>query len=393
MTAPINFQAIQTIYALEHKKDFFYLRVSPFFLTQFNFDFCIQSLLDIQTGLLHSHTYWDEDELRCLAFYIVEIFARIKAYNIIWEGDFGDYHAVFSDQEQVILNLAIFEDLEQSVVDLIFNLSQEFNIDLIKETDLTTPLRFKATKSTKHLEKVTNLTTKQKQQLYTKKPAWLVSQQRDSLHDYFEKIPTLLERGYKAKAHIVQANQLLFNPDSIESCPAEVVFDLQNRLTYTDLKSIINYLFDLRSRAPETLNSDERRYASHLNHEKDRCFFYQLPYELLGYPLRSSTIFIDRSYLPTRSLITGEIEILLNPEKIRYVMLYPSILWEAEKINEWKALAQAENESPLPKFKLKHSILQVFANIKAVCVEHPIWTFFVLMFVIKIMAAIAKTIE
>lgn len=157
MNAPINFQAVQTIYALERKRDFFYLEISSSFLKSFNFNFSIQSLLDIQSILIQSSKDWNDDELRCLAFYIVEMFARITTYHIVWEGDFADYHAIFSDNDQAVLNIPVFENLEQTIVDLVFNLATNLKIDLLQYKDTTQPLPFKPAKNTQHLQKLAQI--------------------------------------------------------------------------------------------------------------------------------------------------------------------------------------------------------------------------------------------
>ena len=381
---PINFQAVQTIYALEHKKEFFYLQLSSFFLTQFKFDFSIQSLLDIQATLIKSSEEWDDDELRCLAFYIIEVFTRIKSYELIWQGEFERYHAIFSENNSVILDLPVFENLGHNISDLIFTTAQLLNIDLIEQKELNTPLKYKSTQNTTHLKKFKKLTQYQKQRFYTARPFWCTSPKVDSLYEYFETIPTLLEQGFKIKARIIQANQLLFDIESTANCPAEVVFDLQSRLTYSDFESITKYLYGLRTRPTDTLNIKERRYADHLNNERERSFLYKLPYDILGYPLYTSSIFIDRIYLPERALLMGNIEILLNPKVTPYVLLCPSVFWEKELLETWHILAKAENieqpiEEPSDKFYLLDELKILFS-------KHPFWFLFVMGVILKVIA-------
>lgn len=383
MNAPINFQAVQTIYALERKRDFFYLEISSSFLKSFNFNFSIQSLLDIQSILIQSSKDWNDDELRCLAFYIVEMFARITTYHIVWEGDFADYHAIFSDNDQAVLNIPVFENLEQTIVDLVFNLATNLKIDLLQYKDTTQPLPFKPAKNTQHLQKLAQILPQQEKQLYTAIPAWCTSQQANTLYNYFGQIPTLLKKGFKIKARIVQANHLLFDANETANCPAEIVFDLQNRLTYEDLRAITEYLYSLRSRTPETLTIKERRYADHLNNEVERSFSHQLSDDLLGYPVYISSIFVDRTYLPTRALTLNNLEILLNPDITRYVMVYPCILWESETIKHWENIAQAqdtEREKPLT----QEPPSNVVTKLKIAFSKHPFWCLLCIAFMIKL---------
>lgn len=184
-----------------------------------------------------------------------------------------------------------------------------------------------------HLQKYQSLSGKQKNSFFSQCPQWCTV--KDPLNSYFDDIEDILKHGHQIRGQIVQANNLLFKPNYVVGCPAEIIYDLQNKLTEDDLSEISSYLFSLREKTD--LNETEQKLADHLNNEMERVIGELLPMELFGYPIYRSTIYIDQTYLPTGVLLAGNLPILIAPEITKQVMLLPALLWNNLEYSAWKS--------------------------------------------------------
>lgn len=147
-----------------------------------------------------------------------------------------DYYAtLIMRNTETITEIPVLKNLNTNgIFDLIFNTSQTLNINLIELKDDQTQQKFKCFKDTQHLKL---LPDRESDYPTTKMSSWCTYEQ-DMLYGYFPDIPKLLKYGFKIKANIVQANKLLFDPLSSINCPAEVIFDLENRLYWEHLQGL-----------------------------------------------------------------------------------------------------------------------------------------------------------
>jgi len=161
-------------------------------------------------------------------------------------------------------------------------------------------------------------------------PSWAVN---DPLARLWKDFPTLLKAARVVWAHIVQANELLFQRGS-QDCPGEVVYDPRGLKEAGDLAVVAEQLFSLKGTKP--FDSELVAVADHLTSERSRVFGRPVPKKISEYPLRFSTIFFCRKHLPNRRLSLPCFPILVNEECLGSVMVLPSRWWPAELIDVWK---------------------------------------------------------
>jgi uncharacterized protein len=159
-------------------------------------------------------------------------------------------------------------------------------------------------------------------------PEWL---SRDALVRAFNAYPTLLQGGKVVWAHIIQANNALFESGT-SNCPAEVVFDPAGTLLPVDLAPVAKQLYALRARLP-TLNQHnpaERplwEIANYLEAETTRVFGLEVPAQVSNQGLRISSIYIHRRHLPDGFLKLSYFPILISEQCSGATMVLPSRWW------------------------------------------------------------------
>ena len=340
MRITINFQAVQTIYALNNKQVPKFINVSEDLLQAITFDFSIQSLYQIEYFFLNHYATHEPDDLKLLGFYIAEIFARLTHHKIYWYESDQIIQAKRSDLKDTILQkFFTLDQLNDAIVlkqsNFISLLAEKLEIKIPNENIKQTLVEIPQEYNKNHLKALKQLNLKSLKSFLSQRP--LYCSQEDPLYAYFDEIDILLKHGSKIRCHIVQANQLLFKAQYVGGCPAEVIYDPCNKLLDEDLEAFASYLFSLRHQ-PD-LNTYEQILAEHLNNEMQRVLGEYLPMDIFGYPLCTATIYIDQKYLPNGVLVNGNLPALIAPQFSRFILLLPAQFWHSDLIDQWELSA------------------------------------------------------
>lgn len=340
MHITINFQAVQTIYALKNKQAPKFINISEEIFNAINFDFSIQSLNQIEGFISTYSRPLETDDLKLLGFYIAEVFARLIHQKIYWYENDGVIHSERSDLKDTTFHFFIMLDALNEAIRLkqnnfISQLAEKLEIKIPNENSEQTLLEIPQEYNQNHLKALAQLNSKSLQSFLSQRPQWC--NKEDKLYGYFDEINSLLKHGFQIRSHIVQANKLLFQAQYVGGCPANVIYDPSNRLLDEDLDALASYLFSLRHRL--NLNELEQSLADHLNDEMERVFGEYLPLDIFGYPLCTATIYIDQKYLPNGVLVDGSLPILIAPQLSPFILLLPSQFWHPDLIDQWEVTA------------------------------------------------------
>jgi len=337
MQITINFKAVQTIYALSNHQQARYIEASEFLFKIIEFNFSIHSLNQIQDFISTHSTQLQPDDLQMMGFYIAEVFARLSQQKIYWLEDDGITYAALSDlNDQHFQQFFSLDDLNQAYGqhqnNFIEQLAVQLDISIPKQNTEHPLPTVQPEQQQDYLKAFGQLDAKTRQSFQSYRPQWC--NQQDDLYQYFDEIDVLLEHGALIRSHIVQANRLLYGDQFVVGCPAEVIYDPMNKLLNEDLEVLAGYLFSLRHR--DNLSPVEQNLAAHLNNEVERALGHYLPIEVFGYPLCTSTLYIDQQYLPNGILIDGNLPILISPQYSKYILLLPCHFWHQDLIQQWK---------------------------------------------------------
>jgi hypothetical protein len=157
----------------------------------------------------------------------------------------------------------------------------------------------------------------------------------DALNGLFRNLGSLLAEGSVVWGHIVQANELLFEPGR-RNLPAEFVFSLEDRRRVDPryLSELAMALFDLKGTQPA--EPALRPIADHLTDEYQRVFGMPVPASISpGLRCEISTTYVERKHLPGGRLIDGLLPLIVSPRQPRYVIPLPARYWPQELVALW----------------------------------------------------------
>lgn len=160
-------------------------------------------------------------------------------------------------------------------------------------------------------------------------PPWI---RTDPLQNLVDSYPTLLRQGRVVWAHLVQANNVLFQPGAGDA-PAEVVYDPRGLCQPDELAAAAQGMFKLKGTRPN--DAEEARVAEHLTAEISRAFAMPVPQSLSSRGLLASTLLIFRKHLPNRRLSLGHFPVLISDACPGCVMILPGRWWPRAFAEEW----------------------------------------------------------
>jgi len=173
-------------------------------------------------------------------------------------------------------------------------------------------------------------------------PPWVAA---DELRQLFDDYPKLLQQGRVVWAHLIQANNSLFEPGPNDS-PAEILYDPHGRLQPAELAPLAHRLYLLKNTKPA--DPEEARIAEHLTGEMTRAFGMPVPRTISGAGLLESTLLIIRKHLPNRRLAAGYFPILISDACKGSAMILPSRWWPRALAEQWGLEAeQAPRVAPV----------------------------------------------
>jgi hypothetical protein len=175
------------------------------------------------------------------------------------------------------------------------------------------------------------LTPGAREELTLREPPWIA---QDGLAPLFKAAPDLLWRGRVVWAALVQANNDLLRADGeFAGAPGEVVYDPAGRVPADVLAAVARQLFALKGTQPQ--EPALARYAAYLDAEDERVFGLDVPPQACPYPLKASSTWFQRSYLPGRRLAQPCFPVLVSEQHPGLVLFLPHVLWPQALLEAW----------------------------------------------------------
>lgn len=170
--------------------------------------------------------------------------------------------------------------------------------------------------------------------IWTSPPSWLSPE--DGLSHYWKHQRRLLETGEIVWGQVVQANIVLLQSGSSDA-PGDVIYctDRQREILPSELKEIAARVGMLKKGQRD--NPAEDFIGSHLANERTRLFGVVIPESISPeLPCALSTIYFNRSHLPTSRLTLTFFPMVVREEEPRIATVLPLRYWPEELKLLWK---------------------------------------------------------
>jgi hypothetical protein len=164
----------------------------------------------------------------------------------------------------------------------------------------------------------------------------LFKRTNDPMLRILEHQEALRDRGRVVWAHLLQANQILFDPANTRTLPAIVVYSLD---PYFDgrvgvLAKIAHGLYDQKGSVPR--DRELREFVRVITDERERIMRRELPRGYCGgRSVYYADCFIQPGHLPGNCLRRPAFPLLVNFEETEAVMILPARFWPAEFVAQW----------------------------------------------------------
>ncbi len=167
-------------------------------------------------------------------------------------------------------------------------------------------------------------------------PAWMNPSEDDRFLRLYHDQRLLFQQGEVVWAHIIQANEGLFEPHDPDDLPAALVYGSGRYFDdhLDDLSFIAHHLFAIKGR--EMRHPELAKVAKCLADEIEVRFNHPLPPVLpTAGPIHYSAVMIHRKHLPVPHLAQLWFPLLVCPEQTKMSMILPSRYWAREMIDAW----------------------------------------------------------
>jgi hypothetical protein len=170
--------------------------------------------------------------------------------------------------------------------------------------------------------------------LTLKPPAWC-RLRMDPLMRFYNSQQQIREQGHVVWGHLVQANQLLFEPGS-DDCPASAIYSLDPWFDdhLDELADIASRLFDLKGR--QSTDPLAAQIARYLTAETERQVSLPVPrHWTQGREVFIGDVMVHRKHLPTGYLAQSFFPVAVLPH--HGMMIVPSRYWGESLLAAWQA--------------------------------------------------------
>lgn len=167
------------------------------------------------------------------------------------------------------------------------------------------------------------------------KPFWLKEYPNDDLHKIFPNLRHAFSDGIVVWGHVVQANQMMFDPGE-HDCPGEVVYSIDDRETIDalDLQTIAHSLFELKGQTPN--DGELLPIADYLTDETVRVFGLSVPAKISPqFHCQISTTLFVRKHLPDHRLRRSLLPLLVSPREPNVATSLPARYWPDDLVEWW----------------------------------------------------------
>jgi hypothetical protein len=147
----------------------------------------------------------------------------------------------------------------------------------------------------------------------------------------------LLTRGRVVWGQLVQANQILFNPQNRLTCPANAIYStdpfFDGRLAL--LGSMAGGLY--AQKGSKRANRELQGFVDAVTNEMARVLRREMPRSYTGgRPVCFATCFIQPAHLPHGYLNRSSFPVIVNPEETPTMMLLPARYWPPDLVSHWR---------------------------------------------------------
>jgi len=164
---------------------------------------------------------------------------------------------------------------------------------------------------------------------------WLWLSPGDKMATLFRNTNPLFRDGVVVWGHVIQANQLMFQPGS-ENCPGEVVYSLaeSHQVDPDTLAQVARDLFSLKGTHPN--HPELNPIANYLTDEMIRVFGLPVPKVISPtLPCQISTTMFFRKHLPRQRLCSSLLPLVVNPSPPFVALPLPERYWPPELLAWW----------------------------------------------------------
>jgi hypothetical protein len=173
-------------------------------------------------------------------------------------------------------------------------------------------------------------------------PDWALD---DPLKATFDHATLLYQEGRVVWGAVIQANTSLFTPYAV-CAPGEVLYDPRGYAPQAVLLQVARRLFALRQ-ATNVTHPALQQYRDHLNAETTRLFNWQVPSDLLPYPLTASTTYFDCDHLPGGAIGFPVFPLLVHDDHPGAVLPLPKQLWPEALEMVWQRKLRGNDDSDM----------------------------------------------
>ena len=146
----------------------------------------------------------------------------------------------------------------------------------------------------------------------------------------------LLERGRVVWGAIIQANQILFEPDGPHPIlPAAIIYSADQRYD-ADPERLIEHAHNMYDLKGEACTPEMQAFADKLANEMEADVRLPIPKGFTdGAQCYYATPVIARKHLPGKYLAHGFFPVLIAPQETETVIVLPSSYWDSEFARAW----------------------------------------------------------
>jgi hypothetical protein len=165
-------------------------------------------------------------------------------------------------------------------------------------------------------------------------PPWA---EGDPLERFFAGARDVLRTGRPVWASLIQANTTLFKPEPYGGAPGEIVYDPAGRAPPEALDEVAELLASLKGKSlPDPALA---RFSEYLTDEMIRVFGLDVPPQICPYPLKVSTTFFDRGYLPGHRITQRAFPVVVSEQHHGIAVFLPAAVWPGPMAKAWAAAA------------------------------------------------------
>lgn len=183
-----------------------------------------------------------------------------------------------------------------------------------------------------------NYINKPLRKLNLRKPRWLSPSDRLTL--VFREKETLLREGRIYYAHVVQANELLYQRKAARyNCPANFIYSTDGTVNSNPamLAEMAHMLFSYKDRDLDDVPPEWQRIAGILTSEVDRgAADFTVQTENGQADMHFLAAMVFRELLPKKTLLSLLIPVIAAPEKCQSVITLPRKYWTKNFTKAWE---------------------------------------------------------